>query len=284
MIGRAATRARRGAILVSLLAVCGLAGCAPSLSLMNLPSGPGETGDFGVVSAAFQQATKGCQAVSTFVAQASLRGAIGTQRVRGNLDLGIAPPSVRLDLVAPVGQPFFYFVAQAKTATLLLTRENRVATSDDPVALLEALTGIPFGNTNRILPTLLGCGIVGADALNATRFSDDWLMLHASEFRYYLNRASRNEPWRVVALSQTTPNGRTWRAEYRDFRNDLPQRVLFYAVDQFQLELALSQVELNRPLGPDAFQVKVPPSAVPMTLEELRKSGPLSGSSNDEFD
>jgi hypothetical protein len=31
------------------------------------------------------------------------------------------------------------------------------------------------------------------------------------------------------------------------------------------------------PLGPEAFQVRVPPTAMPITLSELRASGPLSG-------
>jgi hypothetical protein len=42
-----------------------------------------------------------------------------------------------------------------------------------------------------------------------------------------------------------------------------------------ELSLTLSQIELNTTLGPRAFMVDVPSDARPITLEELRKSGPL---------
>ena len=42
---------------------------------------------------------------------------------------------------------------------------------------------------------------------------------------------------------------------------------------RFDLRSALSQVEMNAPLGPDVFEVKVPPSAQPITLDELQRSG-----------
>jgi hypothetical protein len=34
-------------------------------------------------------------------------------------------------------------------------------------------------------------------------------------------------------------------------------------------------VETNVPFGPDVFRLRIPPSADPITLDELRKSGPL---------
>jgi hypothetical protein len=44
------------------------------------------------------------------------------------------------------------------------------------------------------------------------------------------------------------------------------------------LRLSLAQVELNPTLPPEAFTVDVPASARPMTLDELRQSGPLGQS------
>jgi hypothetical protein len=34
-------------------------------------------------------------------------------------------------------------------------------------------------------------------------------------------------------------------------------------------------VDVDVPLGPEAFEVKVPASADPITLDELRRAGPL---------
>jgi hypothetical protein len=39
----------------------------------------------------------------------------------------------------------------------------------------------------------------------------------------------------------------------------------------------LSQVELNTPLGADAFQLQVPATAEAISVDELRRSGPLGG-------
>jgi hypothetical protein len=41
------------------------------------------------------------------------------------------------------------------------------------------------------------------------------------------------------------------------------------------LRLALSQVETNVPIADKAFSVAVPADAVPITLADLRQSGPL---------
>ena len=40
----------------------------------------------------------------------------------------------------------------------------------------------------------------------------------------------------------------------------------------FDLTLALSQVETNVPLGDDVFRIEIPPSAVPITVDELRRA------------
>ena len=44
---------------------------------------------------------------------------------------------------------------------------------------------------------------------------------------------------------------------------------------QVDLTAGLSQLEANVDLRPDAFRVDVPSDARPLTLDELRESGPL---------
>jgi hypothetical protein len=41
------------------------------------------------------------------------------------------------------------------------------------------------------------------------------------------------------------------------------------------LTVKLSETELNVPLGPEVFQLDVPREADPLTLDELRRAGPL---------
>jgi hypothetical protein len=41
------------------------------------------------------------------------------------------------------------------------------------------------------------------------------------------------------------------------------------------ITLRVSQLEINAAIDDGAFEVDVPPDAMPLTLEELRRSGPL---------
>jgi hypothetical protein len=71
-----------------------------------------------------------------------------------------------------------------------------------------------------------------------------------------------------------------WRAEYRSFRNGLPQAVRLTSADpeRFDLRLTIADIDVGVPLDAEVFRVTIPPSAAPITLEELRRSGPLGES------
>ena len=49
------------------------------------------------------------------------------------------------------------------------------------------------------------------------------------------------------------------------------------AAGSADLTLRLSQVDINVPLDPRAFEAEIPADAAPLTLEELRRAGPLGG-------
>ena len=59
-----------------------------------------------------------------------------------------------------------------------------------------------------------------------------------------------------------------WPARVRISR-DLP------GGDSVDLTIGLSQIETNMPLPAEAFRVDIPPTAVPMTVDQLRLAGPL---------
>jgi hypothetical protein len=96
--------------------------------------------------------------------------------------------------------------------------------------------------------------------------------------RLYLRRRRPTDPWRIVAALYQDAAGMEWRAEYGEYLNGLPRiiRLVSSDGDRFNLRLALSQVEVNVPLEDVVFQVEIPPSAVPITLDDLRKAGPLA--------
>src|SRR6266851_5601580 len=99
-----------------------------------------------------------------------------------------------------------------------------------------------------------------------------------------MRRQPRFGPWpsawcRLEAAVHRGPGRPEWRAEYRRFEQNLPRAIRFVSSEpgRFDLRLTLAQVELNPRLGAAVFEVRVPPSADPITIEELRQSGPLAG-------
>src|SRR3954470_6781446 len=104
---------------------------------MKLPSGPGTPATD--LDAALADATRACTAVQSLSAEIAVSGSVGGQRVRARLAGGFAPPSVRLEAVAPFGAPLFIFVANGPDATLLLPRDGRVVEHGKPEELLAAI-------------------------------------------------------------------------------------------------------------------------------------------------
>jgi hypothetical protein len=265
---------RAGAVVAALCTVsCGV-------SLQKLPAGTGAPAADAV--AALTQATAACSRVSSVSAELAVSGRVNGQRLRGRVLAGLAAPaSVYLDAVAPFGASLFIYAALHDDATLLLPRDARVLRHGDPAALLEVVTGVPLGAADLRL-TLTGC-LTAADGAGR-QFGDSWRSVTSPDREAWLHRPSRDAPWNLVAVVHRLPSETGWRVDYSDFHNEMPRTIHLASADgrRFDLRLALSQVELNVPLGADVFEVKVPASAQPITLEELKRSGPMSAGRGNE--
>jgi len=270
-----ATTALRGPALASAL-VAGA--CAPRL--MKLPSGPGAPA--GDAREAVAQATAACRGVSSITAEVAASGSVGGQRLRGRIVAGLAAPaSARLEAVAPFGPPLFIIVAQNDMATLLLPRDNRVLERAPSGEVIAAIAGVPL-DARDLRVALTACAASPA-AERAQQIGGDWRIVPDGAADLYLHRETATAPWQIVAAvhhggsSRASDTGE-WRAEYRDFSNGLPRTIRFRSADgrRFDLRLALSQVETNVALGPEVFRVDIPRDAEPMTLDELKASGPLA--------
>jgi hypothetical protein len=252
------------------------ASCAAPL--MKLPDGPGVP----AVDAAdaLAQATATCRGIKTLTAEIAITGSAGGRRVRGRLLAGVAAPaSVRLEATAPFGAPVFIFAAAQDDATLLLPRDNRVLEHGRPATVLNAVAGVPLDGAD-LNAILSGCAPDGSQT-RARALGPDWRLLNVSagpvSYDVYLHRERAAAPWRLTALTRHGSADGVIRVEYRDFQNDLPRSIRLADTrspkeSAFDLTLGLSQVETNVPLGADVFRVEIPPSADPITEDELRRA------------
>jgi hypothetical protein len=272
------TPAARAVVIPALVSLVAAA-CGPPL--LKLPAGPRMPATD--AAAVIDQATAACRAISTITLEMSVRGSVGGQRLRGRLSAGLASPaSARLEALASIGQPVFFFVATNSDATIYLPRDQQVARGR-PDALLEAVAGVPLDASSLRL-VVTGC-VNMPNVAGMQSIGDDWRVTSDGSDEVYFRRDRTSASWRVAATvrrgatAPSTSLSAGWRADYANFDSGLPRtiRLVSTPAGRFDLQLELSQVELNAPLGPEVFQVQVPPSAATISVDELRRSGPLGG-------
>lgn len=266
-------RSRAARAVVCFVVGLGTASCGASL--MKLPAGPGAPAGDG--REALAQATDVCRTINTITAEASVSGSAGGRSLRARLNIGLqAPDSARLEAIGPFARPLFTLAARGESATLLLHDDNRILPDGRPAAVLEALTGVALGAAD-LRQALTGCAANEAPLGEARQLGDEWRTLENEATIIYLHRNPQTAPWQLVAAVHRPADRPEWRVEYRDFANGLPQRIRLVSnqANRFDLRLSMSGIEMNPPLPPAAFEVKVPPAAQPITLDELRRAGPL---------
>jgi hypothetical protein len=251
------------------LALLLLAGCAPARP--TLPSGSGSP--FPEFAAAYDEAVAECRVARSVLAELGLSGRAGGTKLRGRINAGISEPAnIRLEAVA-LGRPIFILAGSDGRATLLLVREDRVVRDAPPEAIVEALTGVAL-KPSELLSAVAGCGL-GVDApSNGRTFNEEWAAVDTAGGLTYLRRVEGR--WRVGAAVRGDV-----QVLYADFASGLPSTVHVRTGSVADIALRLSQLEINTPIDPKAFEVNVPQDAVPLTLEELRRSGPLGESARD---
>lgn len=241
-----------------------------------LPSGAGTP--FPEFAEAYTEATAECRAVSTMTVRLGLSGRAGATRLRGRIDAGIAAPAqVRLEGFPPLSfgaKPFFVMVARGNEATLLLPRDRRVLRGSPPPAIVEALAGVSLGAAD-LRSVLAGCGLGSGAAAGGRRYSDGRAAIDAGgDITVFLQQVAGR--WRVAAARRTSLT-----IHYADFASGRAATVRLEtgeaAGGSADLTLKMSDLEINVPLESAVFDLDVPPDATPLTLEELRRAGPLGG-------
>jgi len=256
-------RLRRFAAASALAVAAGSACSKPSRPA--LPTGSGTP--FAGFDSAYQQATQECSAVRTITAELALSGKAGSTKLRGRINAGFAAPAdMVLEGLAPFGKPAFLLAARGEEATLVLPRDERVLKGEKPAAIVEALAGVALA-PSELRSAVAGCGLGSASPTGGRRYGEDSAAADSASGTVYLRRVDGR--WRVAGVVR---DGLT--VQYADFKAGRAATV-FVRTAVSDLSLRLSQVEINTPLDPRAFELDVPKNAAPLTIEELRRAGPL---------
>lgn len=241
--------------------------CAPA-ARPSLPSGASVP--FPAFDSAWQQATRECAGVRTLTAELALSGRAGSTRIRGRINAGFAESGDRLDMIleglAPFGKPAFVLAARGKAATLVLPRDARVLRGAAPAAIVEALAGVALTPAD-LRTAVAGCGLDGATPGAGRSYGKEWAAADTPSGSVYLRRIESR--WRVAGAAR---DGLT--VQYTDFAAGRASTI-FVQTAVADLTLRLSQVEINAPLDPRIFDIDIPKNAEPLTIEELRRAGPL---------
>jgi hypothetical protein len=201
------------------------------------------------------------------LAELALSGRAGRQKLRGRISAGIAVKGdIRLEAVA-FGRTIFVLAGRSGRATLLLMREDRVVRDEPSAAIVEAITGVALTPAD-LVNVIAGCGLGTGTPSNGRTFNDQWAAVDASAGTTYLRRVE--ERWRVGGAVRGD-----LQVLYSDFSSGLPSVVQIRAGSVADITLRVSQLEINTTIEATAFDVNVPPDAVPLMLDELRRAGPL---------
>jgi hypothetical protein len=168
----------------------------------------------------------------------------------------------------------FVLVSRGGDATLVLPRDDRVLRGAPAAAIVEALAGVAL-DPAELRAVVAGCGLGAGAAAAGRAYPKGWNAVDTGDATAYLRQADGRWQLRAAARGSLT-------VEYRDFSSGRPSTIRLRtsataAGVATDLTLRISQVEINVPLGGEVFRVDVPAGAVPLTLPELRRAGPLGG-------
>jgi hypothetical protein len=270
----------RGSAWVCSLTL-GAAACATA-GTIRLPEGPWAPDP--QAAEAFHAASAACGGVRTLTAEIAVRGQAGPSKIRGRVIAGFERGgALRLEAPAPFGAPIFILASRANRATLWLPRDRRVLRDAPVEEVLDAITGLPRSSDD-VLALIAGC--LTADITPTgpgERSPTGWMRVDlAGQARAFLVRDGG--AWRIAAGRREAGSGRgSWSVSYAAFTSGFPGSVRIThepaagnpgAVTT--LTLSVSQLETNTPIDARAFEVSIPADAQPLTLDELRQSGPLA--------
>jgi hypothetical protein len=228
------------------------------------PAGPGVPAPG--ADEAWDAATRECRDLTGFAPTLRLGGRIAGARVPGLTVLGAvtAGGGIRLQATG-AGRTLFELAGTNDRATFYWREDNKAATARAE-ELVEALVGLKIG-ADALLPILTGC-VTREAAAPAGRRHDRLTEISAGSSRVFLEQ--HRSVWRVRYAEV-----RGLAVEYVWGAAAFPREVRIAAQRGTPSEVLLTlRIDddpiVNPVLGPETFALKVPATAAPMTLDEIR--------------
>lgn len=267
------TRGARGRHGIAWCCAVGTAVClaipACGRKAVSFPTGAGTP--FPEFASAYEQASAPCRSTRTVTVSMALSGKAGETKLRGRIDAGFAAPGrMRLEGRAPFGRPVFVLTAADNRATLVLPRDERVLTHTPPDQIVEALAGVPL-DPDTLRTIVSGCGLTTVPPSAGDTYDGGWTAVRQEDVTTYLR--SSGSAWQLAGATRDKLT-----VSYSDYNRGRPTMIRLHAgssASAVDLTLALSDLETNTSLDPAVFRAQIPEHAVPMTLDELRRAGPL---------
>ena len=262
----AGTHVRAALIVPLVLLACGCAARRVAL--------PTDTGTpLPDVDRVHDAVSSACTGVRTLTAELGLAGRVDGQRVRGRVIAGLARPrAMRLEGVAPFGQPVFILAAHDEDAVLLLPRDRQVVRQSSAARLLDALVGIAL-EADDLRAVLTGCVLPAPRPLRGWLHDGGWASIELEgEARLYLRRQASQ--WILRAARRDN-----WLIEYSAWEGGLPRSVRVTSVGQaaasVDLTATITQLMTNIDLPATAFVLDVPDDTEVLSVDDLRRRGSL---------
>ena len=265
-LAAAVGRKTAAAILLSIATL--LSGCGAKR--VELPTGAGTP--YADAALVYAEAVKNCGGVKTMQATLGLSGRAGSTTLRGTVDAGFAAPDrLRLEGRHPLGRPVFILVATGATSTLLMPRDNRVLRDVAPGSIVEALVGLPLTPTE-LRALVSGCGFGAGDPGEGREYPGEYVAVDVAGATTYLRRDANG--WHVAGATRPPLT-----VVYSDVTSGRPAtlRIVSAGTPRADLTVRLSDVNINVTMGDEVFSVDVPSEAQPLTIDQLRRAGPLGG-------
>ena len=258
--------------LAMLMGVIGATACGVTLPPVTWPSAATEPATDAVN--AWDRATAACRAASTFSAQLHLTGRVGSagRRVSGSLQLALSRrDEIFLALNEPLGAPGFVLSGTGEQATLVLPRGDKRVLVAPAADIIEALTGLRLG-PRELMALTTGCVVSAGSATTGERSGDSRVV--AIDGAQIWARQSAGG-WQTFAGAR---GGLI--VNYRAYMGSWPSEISVAAAHDaptpLQLLLRFEQIVPDSPrVDGQTFTPHPPADATPMTLDELRRMGPL---------